>query len=128
MALLNTKRIDWKYFAFIIYVVAQQLDFNPIATDCYSSVFLEIKESARTWYSHLCSAVQEVAEGINLSHTSPQSRYMVVSAEGNDIFPSSAHFKSLVTFDTKWTGEEGEDISLCWLWEEKDTARWVSLS
>jgi len=66
------------------------------------------------------TAVQEIAKNINLPHTSPQSYYMVVSAEGNNICPSDTHFKSihwwfLIIY---WTGggqRRQADIFLHWL-------------
>lgn len=123
-------KILWIYITF--YVVAQWLDLNTIATDCYSrQYFSRNKSEPQDKVLSLCSAGQEIAESINLPHTCPQSCYMVVSAEGNDIFPSSADFWSIHWWllITRWTGEEGEDVSLCWLWREKDIARWgVSLS
>lgn len=94
---------DWLHFGFLFQVMSLQLDFSPISPDYYSSKDSSWNKtvSPRTWDSDLqvlldpSTAFQEIAECINLPHTSPQSYQLVVLAEGNDVCPSGTHFKPL---------------------------------
>lgn len=61
MTVLNTKRIDCKYFGLIVCVVAHSWILILLQQiSIQASVFLEIKVSPRTWYLCICSAVQKV--------------------------------------------------------------------